>query len=586
MKTESLSSLKKIFAASLTFILLICGGTAAHAQTKASTLLGYIVIPDAGKTLEQFDKIAGTIDPERFKPGSFKMQVGMMLGDPALENIDRTKPSVIMFFYNPSNEKNAQKGVNDLAVAVLLPTKDKTLYKRTFDAMGLANETNGDIAIISNKKTSLTCAQREMKLYRKIAAQTTACDVRVLMKIDSIMSVYNTEITMLMKQMQALTSGSTETSGLNEQQASFLSIGKIIIYVMLDLTAQSKDYQMDLSFNEKSILISSEHSTIPGSALSRFFDGNAPAANKCLALLPEKDQLTYAGYFDMKRFRDLVDNLLAEAIKRDPSLKKDINEALLDAYRKYTELYLGEFAVTYGFDNNGQLQMHLAAATDKTNDDFFAANEKFMTIYKETMSKVGGDAAGFSDYNVQKNFRKSGGVDVHRYVVKMDSSKLKDDEKAMMQKMFGKEFTTEYAVANGFIVASTSPKILDKIIANTISGGGKIELLSMKAFGTGMDSYVDFDVVSFFEKIYEQTVSMKAGEKNPDADKTMSMLKKLRLEDRTILSSSKYSKGSSFNKYQISMKMITDIAKFVNEQKKQSMIQEQSVEIPSESENE
>ncbi len=582
MKTESVNRLKKIFITAVSCIFLLGAGTAVNAQSKGSTLLGYIVIPDIGKTLEQIDKIASSIDPDRFKQGSIKMQAGMVLGDPALENIDRTKSSVIMFFHNPSNDKNAAKGLNDLAVAFLLPVKDKTRYKKVFDMMNLPNETNGDIVIISNKKTSMTCAQREMKLYRKISSQSASYDARLLVKIDSIMSVYNAEITMLMKQLQALNLNNPETDGQNEQQASLISLGKIVLYALLDLTSQTKDYQLDISFNEKTILFSSEHSTIPGSALSRFFDGSAPETNKCLMLIPEKDQLTYAGYFDMKRFRDLVDSLLAETVKRDPSMKNYISGTLLDAYRKYTELYLGEFALTYGFNSSSQLQMHLAASTDKSSGDFFEANDKFMAVYKEAMKKTGSGMTGLSDYTLEKNVRKSSGVDVHRYLIKMDNSKMKEEEKVMMKKMFGSEFSTEYAVSNGYIVASTNPKVLDRIISNTISGGSKVELLSMTAFGRGMDSYIDFDVISFFEKIYEQTVSMKAGGTKPEIDSTIKTLKKLSLEERTILSSSKYSKGSSFSRHQIPMKMITEIVKLVNEQKKKQTMLEESIEVPAE----
>jgi len=581
MTIKPFISLKKSFTTLFALAFLITAVTTAHAQNKGGTLIGYVVVPDLVRTLDQIQKVADSIDPEKVKSGTLKSQAGAALGDPAFENIDRTRSTVIMFFHNPSNNADAQKSLNDFEVAFFIPAKDKTRYQKTFEAMNLPNDSNGETLIISNKKSSLLSAQREMKLYRKISAQRDKYDMRMLVKIDTIMSVYNAEISMLLNKLQVFDTQIFGGTGDKTQQAAFFSIGKIFLYALADLAAQSKDYQLDVSLNDKSLNFYSEYSAKPGSQLSSFFDGTPPGANKCLSLLPERSQLTYAGYLDMKRLQDLIDSLLAGALKHDPSIAEHLNKDLIDAYKSYTGLFLGEFAVTYGFSSN-HLQIHLAAATDKSSEEYIAVNDRFMEIYNEVMKKAGGELSGFSGYTIQKNFRKSSGIDVHRYVVKMDSSLMKEGEKEMMQKMFGKEFSTEYAVANGFIVASTTPAVLDKIIANTISGGEKNDLISMNAFGTGMDSYYDFDVISFVEKIFEQIIPVKDGETKPEKDNVLKVLKNLSIEDRTLLYSSKYSKGISYNKYQVSMKMITELVKFFNEQKKQAVMPEETIEVPAE----
>jgi len=588
MKIKLLSSLKKTYIAVIACILFLSSGMAANAENKASTLLGYVVIPDIVKTLEQIDKIANVIDPDQFKPGMLKGQAGMLLGDPSFDNINRTKPSVIMIFHNPASNKDNMNNsgiMNDFAFAVFLPAKDKARYQKLFEAMNLQSSITGDVVIISNKKPSLDIAKSEMELYRKISSQKPQCDTRLLMKVDRVMSVYNKEIAQLIKEIQNASTKNGENPEKNKQEASLIALGKLFIYGFLDMAAQSKDYQLDITLSEKNILFSSEHSSKPGSALSRFFDGTSPGSNKCITLLPEKGQFTYAGYFDTQRFKNLLDSVIAGAIKHEPSLQKDLDMSLINAYKNYMDLYLGEFAIIYNLDNSSGLQMHLAAATDKSSDEHIAVNDRLRAVYNEAMKKMGQDVSGLSEYTIQKNFRKSNGVDVHRYVFKMDYSKMSENDKKSFEKLFGDVLNAEYAVANGYLVASTNPAVLDKIIANTTSGGKPAELLSIKAFDAGMDSYIDLDIISFIEKISESDVFKTQGEKNPQMDKTMKMLKNLTRENRTILASSKYSKGSSFNNYQVPMKMIIDIIKFANEQKKEQMMQNKPFEIPMEDSN-
>jgi hypothetical protein len=555
----------------------------ASAQEKNAALLGYIIIPDIVQTMDRIGKTAAAVNPEKYNPGVIKAQAGAILGDPALDNIDRTLPVVIMLFKN-TTRGGTGNGFTDLEYAAIIPVKDKIRYMKTLESMNLPCETNGEKIILGSKKSSLFFAQKEMKNYRELSGQTYSIDARMMVKIDQIMSEYNAGIELVLKQLQAL-ENSNLYSAQDKQTESLIAIGKIFIYAMLDLASQSKDYQLDISLSETAIDFSSEYSSIPGSALNRFFDGEPQGLNKCLQLLPEKGQLTYAGYFDMKRFSELIDSLLAGVLKRDASLEKHINRDLINAYMDYSKLYLGEFAVAYGFNSNNTLQVNMAAATGSTGEEIEAANDRFMTIYNELLKKMDGGFSGMSGYTVQKNFRKSSGVNVNRYIMDMTNAKMSDMEKEMMQKMFGKEFIIEYAVSNGYIAASTDPLNLDQIIANTITEPAKTGLQSMEAFGIGMDSYADFDMISFIESIIELSGNTNAAEKNPDTDKIKIMLKKLDQSDRNILLSSKYSKGTAYSRSRISTRLITEFMKTFNEQKKEETKSGDSVEIIPEDES-
>ena len=566
--------IKKTISAVLISIPLLCSWTTVNAQERNAALLGYILIPDIVQSIDKIGKIAAEIDPEKYKPEDLKAQAGAMLGDPAFDNIDRTLPVVIMLFQNTTQGIEGGS-FNNLEYAAIIPVKDKTRYLEQLKMMDLPCETNGDKIILSNKKSSLFFAQKEMKNYRRISSQKLPLDARMLVKIDSIMSVYKSGIEMTLKQLQALEAMNIY-SGQDQQTGSLIAMGKIFIYAMLDLASQSKDYQLDVSFDEAAIDFSSEYSSIPDTALSRFFDGEPQGVNKSLSLLPETGQLTYAGYFDMKRFRELFESLLSGAVKRDASLEKHINRALIDAYMDYSKLYLGEFAVTYGFNSSNRLQVNVAAATGSTSEEFAAVNDRFMALYNETLKKMGG---GLSGYTVQKNYRKSGGADVHRYIMNMDNASMTDMEKEMMQKMFGKEFSIEYAISNGYIAASTDPANLDKIIANTISAPAALELQSMKAFGAGMDSYIDFDMISFVESIIDLSGGISTTEKDPELDRIKGVLSKLDKSERNMLFSTKYSKGTAYGRCRISTKMITGIIKTINEQNSNEAADENSVEL-------
>lgn len=576
MKKNTSGLIKKTIPALFVCILFLCSWTTVYAKERSAELLGYVIVPDIVQTIDRIGRIAAAIDPEKYNPDALKSQAGAILGDPEFDNIDRTLPVIIMLFQNTTDGTMA--GFNGIEYAAIIPVKDKMRYMEKLKTMDLPYETNGDKIILSSKKSSLFFAQKEMKNYRKLSSQIYRFDARMMVKIDSIMSVYNSGIEMMLKQMQALETMNLY-SGQDKQAESFIAIGKIFMYAMLDLAYQSKEYQFDISFGEKAIDFSSEYSAIPDSALSRFFDGEVQTENGCISLLPGKGQITYAGYFDMKRFRDLTESLLSGVLKRDASLENHINRDFINAYLDYSKLYTGEFAVAYGFNSSNMLQINAAAATNSTSDEFEAVNSRFITLYNEMMKKTDSGLSGMPAYTTEKNYRKSSGIDVSRYIMNMNDEKMTDTEKEMMQKMFGKEFIVEYAISGGYIAVSNDPVNLDKIIANTIKAPEKTGLQSMEAFGKGMDSYIDFDMISFFESIIELSGDISTGEKDTDTESLKNILKKVDKDDRNILISTKYSKGTAYSRSRISVKMITEIIKAFNDQKKDEAAAETTEEI-------
>lgn len=576
MKLRLSASTRKISAVLITGLLLLISGQSAYTNQKGGTLLGYAVFPDITKTLETLETVAAKIDPNQFRPGALKGQIGMMLNDPTLANIDRTKPLMVNVYYQPEAGNEAVKGVQSISYAAYIPAKNAANYKKVFDGMQMLSAVKGGVLVVSNKKPALDMALNGIDLYRKTSADRVKTDIRMLVKIDSIVSIFDKEISALVSQMQTLDLKQSGATGQQNQNDSIVALGKVFMYGILDMASQSKDYMLDISVNERALLFSSEHSAKPGTPLYNFFDGTPPDKNRCLPVLTAKGDMTYAGYFDMKRLNTLIDIIVTGAIKREPALKEKIDMALVNEYRNFIGYYLGEFAFVYGFDENLRLRMDVAATTNRSPESFITMNEKFFAVYGETLKKLSAGQGNLPEYKLEKNVRKSGGFDVHRYVLKMDYSAMSDTEKASMQKIFGGDFTTEYAVANGFIVMSSDPKTLDKMITNTATGGGVKEIQAMKSFIAGMDSYCDFDIAGFVKKIALMAGTVDGKEKDPEMQKTIDMLDKMSPEDRTLVMSSKYSKGTSFNRYQVSVKMLTDMAKYFKEQKAASTKTESS----------
>jgi hypothetical protein len=545
----------------------------AFTDQKRWTLLGYAVVPDIAGTVEMMEKIAGGINPDKFKPGAVRSEAGKMLNDPGLDNVDRSIPLMVTVYYNPEGSGMAAGGMANLSFAVFIPAKDRAAYKKKFDGLAMPCVIERDVLVVSNKKSSLDGALKDIDLYKKTAAQKLHSDARFVLKIGSAISLFDAEIRMFMSLMQRPES---QNAGQSKQAESVIALGKLFLYGMLDLTMQTKDYQLDITLNEKALLFSSEHSARPGSDLYNFFNGTAPGRNSCLKLFTEKGDFTYAGYLDMKRLNHLIGVIVTGALKRDPSLEGKINMPLINEYRSIMGYYPGEFAIAYGFDENSRLKMGIAATTNRSAKSHLAMNERFIVMYRDALKKLSAGQDVFTEYALKKNVRKSGGFDVHRYILKMNYAAMREEEKAAMYKMFGQELTTEYTVANGFVIASTSPETLDKMVINSGTAGGGVELLSMKTFGTGMDSYYDFDIAGFIKKI-AKLAGTAGGQQDTEIDRTIKMLDKIPAEDRVLVSSSKYSEGTSYNRYQVSVKMLSDLMKFFNEQKAASMKKDQPV---------
>ena len=130
MKRITSGLIKKTITVLFISILLPCTWTTVSAQERNAALLGYIIVPDIVQTMDRIGKIAAAIDPEKYNPGVIKAQAGTILGDPALDNIDRTLPVVIMLFKN-TTQGTAGSSLTDLEYAAIIPVKDKIRYLKT-----------------------------------------------------------------------------------------------------------------------------------------------------------------------------------------------------------------------------------------------------------------------------------------------------------------------------------------------------------------------------------------------------------------------------------------------------------------------
>jgi len=554
MKKKPAGLLHKASIAFFTFIMLLSSEIIFPAEKKSATLLGYAVIPDIVQTIDVLEKIAGAVDPVQFQPGSIKNQLGAVLNDPDFQNLDRAKPLVVMIFHKPSNGQAGGPG-SDIYYSVFLPAKDRARYKKVLEYGNMLCEINRGNLIVSSNKSALDMARGQTFFYNKIAAQKSACNLRVLVKIDSVMKVYSREINELMKQMQDFQNQQFENPGQREQSGNML---KIYMHGIYELFVQSKDYQLDITLDKNKILFSSEHSTKAGTALNLFFNADVPGKNRCITLLPERSDFSYAGYFDIARCRNLIDSIVVSAVKRDPSLKQSIDMNIIDGYKKILGMYDGEIAFVYGFDNSGRLRADFAAATKSSAGEHLAVNEKFIEIYNQAMKKPQQTVRNLPACTLQKNIRKTSGYDVHQYSFNTESISMSEDDKDLFRTMVGDEFKIEYTVCNGYVVASTDPQALDRIIKNTATGGNSKDLQAMITLGPGYDSYADFDIIGLLAKISEIENRMSGATSGAGMQSLEQELKKLDYRDRIITYSSKYRKGASYSNYHVPVKIITE----------------------------
>ncbi len=548
------------------FVLVLGFGIPAHSQEKPYKLLGYAVLPDITKTLDTIEKIAIETDPVNFMPNMLKMQAGMFIGDPALQNIDHARPVLVMLFYRGRNEANMKK--ESPRIAIFIPVKNSDIAGKMIPKIKFPSMQIDNLIIVSDFQPIIPHAKNEIPLYREIAEKQLKCDVRLMVKINNITETFNTELNELLKKMQT-SMEKKELLPFKSNEAGNLTItaAKVFMYGIFDIIQQSKDYQLDITLNESMIAFESEHSAVRDTALYSFFDASAPDKNKCLSLLPGSGLLVYAGYFDVKKTKLFIESILAEAVGRDPGLQKNLEEGFISAYLKSLDLYLGEIALQYGLLDDGKIQLNIAYSTDKTEKDFLALQNSFTKIYSAIYSNP---ASGFKEYTFQENVRSYKGVNIHRTSLKTNFPKDTQTGKTnIITKMFGDEMMTEYAVTRGFILASTDQKTLDKIIDNTLSGGSDITLEAMKSFGPGMDSYTDIKIIDLIEQVIKtMTPQIINGDMEDKTGSMPQMFAGLSREERLILASGKYSNGVSYSKYKVSTRMITELLKYFNKSKR------------------
>ncbi|MCX7000187.1 MAG: hypothetical protein NT106_07835, partial [Candidatus Sumerlaeota bacterium] len=175
-------------------------------------VLGYACGRNLTGLLDTIDYWASQVNPQ-LPPGTAKMSVGQLFGDPTLTGIDATR-SIVIVLLNPKKYTNFIVGY--------LPVTDATKIKAGVEAKGTLSVLKDNILVVGDDNP---CIIRGVDLLPKVQpfiSKAPDADILVYANMESLMGIYAEDLKKkigdLQAQMSMMQQGTTGKQEMTEQQ--------------------------------------------------------------------------------------------------------------------------------------------------------------------------------------------------------------------------------------------------------------------------------------------------------------------------------------------------------------------------------
>jgi hypothetical protein len=492
----------------LTLVAVLSGASCTHdgggasapvagpLELKSKDVLGYLAIPSLNRALKEISAIANLFAPGQVTPEKMKAQLGAMLGDPTLENLELEKPLVVLLV------KGKQAGAPP-APALVLPVKKKEALEQAVTGMGMKSQFEGGLFMVALSDPEVLGAPATLTgSYREIAGAGISRTARLQLQLGSLMTPLRPMIEQGISQwIQMFQSLAAAANGSTAEQArSTASILEAEARGLLGLLDQCEVAQIDLDLGGQSIGIDKVVSAKPGTALHDFLRQSSRSPSP-LTVLPEAERfLAGALRCDSKSMGVLFKQLVDEAAKGPDGA------ALAESAAMFLELGnwwggLAAFGMGPGKEVGFTIDYDMEVL-DETK--FLAAIEKGMGMLAPggALSQLYSGMGLELTAKLAKAAREHAGVPVHRWNLSLEAKDPKGPLAANlgMLKAFMKDM--ELAVVKGHGLMSGDPARLDAMIEQAKSGAAKeLPLKARKTFGPGRQGYFDYDLIGLLKVV-------------------------------------------------------------------------------------
>ncbi len=484
------------------------------APATEADLLGYLLLPNPEAAIRDAETLAASFQPGQVQPGMIKGQLGAMLGDPELKNLDLSKP-VLVALYRPGAGADPSMGMMGMIprAAAVISAKDPAALAAVLATRGMEGKAGNGVLAVGFPPDGASAAVAASAAYGAFAAGAAKAgagmpngDLRLHLKIDRLLAAYGQPLEEAVDGLAGLLEGAMPPKG--EKNPFGLSGEGLASLVMLEFKGilsslrQTTSLQVDLDLRGTAIASEVRIEAKAGTALADLLSMPAPGPNRALALPAGAGGFLVMGsQLDAKKIAAFVGRMLDELAK-DPSAAEVLTPELKAELTSGMDWFGGDTAVVMKPAAGKPMGMD-AAMTVKDEAEALAKVEKWMKLFSPegALGKFYTDLGVPMDVKIEKGVRTHAGAAVHRYKMNVDLKDAPPEQAEAMKAMMMGEF--EFAFAGGFYLASADPASLDAMIdrAKAPPAGKGLELKSAAAFGPGRHVYADYDVLGLLKSM-------------------------------------------------------------------------------------
>jgi hypothetical protein len=454
-------------------------------------VLGYLAIPSLEKLLQDGSSLANLAAPGKTTPEMLKSQIGSMLGDPGLKNMDLTRPVVVLL------EKPKQAGALP-SFAAILPAREAAPYDQALAGMGLQTRFKSGLLLAAQTPEGLEAASAAQGLYRELAGARMEKSARFHLQAAGLMEAYGplleSQLDGFLKTMAALSAAGGGASPV--PQKTVATILKLEATGLLFLLKQCEAAQIDLGVVDQKIAMDCVVTARTGTALADCFSKSSRSGSPSAGLVGRGGFMTAAVSCNARSVSDLLKQVL-EAVSREPEA---------EGIKEVTSLFLAmgdwwggaaAFTMRPGKDcpffvdwEAGVVDEAALRAAMETAMRLVSPGGALSNLYKEMGLEI--------SLKLEKGARQHAGISIDRWKYTLDTSKAPLEMDGGLIKAMLRD--VELALVKGRLLASNDASRLDSMIDEVQSSArAEARLLAEQAFGPGRQAYLDYNVIGLLK---------------------------------------------------------------------------------------
>lgn len=500
------SSLPRAIAILLLGLGVVCGSctadrgggaapaVAAPLAPESADIVAYAAVANLDAALQGAAALAQAVlekpDPS-ISAAAFKSQLGAMLGDPDLANLDGSKSIVVVVF------KAAPQAPVPPALA-LLPAKQAAPYEGRLTGLGMSCRFADGLLAVAQPPDALENTAKARALYDRIAAAKLSKVARVFLDADALATAYGPMLKATANQLAGVV-GALPGFGAG-QGPGIGAILKLEVLALLSILEQCDSLQIDIDAGKPGVGIDATVAGKPESELGSFFAQSSALKAPSSAVIKVGGVMGGAYVFAPEGFSKLFSKILKD-LSADAEAKSLITPELTSLISDVALWSDGTAVISMAPSEKGFSMSAVAGLKDAQR--FVEMLEKYAGL----LAPGGAFAGLYKSMGVEltssfeKGARTHAGVPVHRWTMgtKLASPAPGGFDPSLMAAFLAQ--APEIAAVGEAGLISSAPAELDRMIdaVQSKSPGTRLELKAETEHGAGRHGYVDYDMVGLMK---------------------------------------------------------------------------------------